>query len=272
MKNEKQLLFRNVLRILKPVVRVLLRNQVSISEFMEIAKRAYVQVANQHFSIPNRKKTFARVAVITGLHLKEVKRVCEEDENEVSPPKGPINRANQVIGGWLSDKDFLDQQGQPKVLELKRDEKSFEELVHRYSGDLTARAILDELERVGAIVRVNKESIRLVQHGFIPKKSEMETFKIVAKHASDLLNTGVHNIEHSADEARFQRQVTYVDVPESVMEEFRKYSSEKSGELLRDFNSWLALHSKKTELNQNEKTGRVGVGIYYFKDEEQEEK
>ncbi|MDH5231882.1 MAG: DUF6502 family protein [Gammaproteobacteria bacterium] len=269
MENQKQFLVKNVLRILKPVVRVLLRNQVSINEFMEIAKRAYVQVANKHFSIPNRKKTFARVAVITGLHLKEVKRVSQEDENEVVVPKGPINRANQVIGGWLSDKDFLDEQGQPRVLCLKDSEHCFDELVRRYSGDLTARAILDELERVGAVTRIDKQTIRLVQHGFIPEKSEMETFKIVATHASDLLETGVHNIEHSPEQARFQRQVTYVDVPESVMEAFRLYSREKSDELLRDFNTWLASNCKKTEQNEHEKTGRVGVGIYYFKDNDE---
>jgi len=270
MENVKLNIARAVVKILNPLVRILLRHEISHSEFTEIAKRSYVDVAYRYFSIPERKKTYARVAVLTGLNLKEVRRISNSEEDEMLTTKGPINRAKQVISGWLRDSDFLDQNQKPKVLVLKDDAFSFEELVSRYSGDITSRAILDELIRVGAVVKPTKDTVELIQEGLIPKKSETEMIDIIAQHNSDLMNTGIYNLTHEAEEARFQRQVTYHEVPESVMEEFKAYSHEKSLSLLKDFDQWLAEHKKSGGNDPNEPKGRVGVGIYYFKDEKEE--
>ena len=258
-------LARAIIKILNPLVRILLRHEISHNEFCEIAKRSYVDMANEHFSIPNRKKTYARVAVLTGLNLKEVKRISTSSESEMLTTKGPVNRAKQVISGWMRDPDFIDEKGHPKILSLKDDSFNFEELVSRYSGDITSRAVLDELLRVGAVEKLEDNAIKLVKEGLIPNKSEEAMINIIAQHNSDLMDTGVFNLTHESDEARFQRQVTYTGVPESVMEEFRLYSSEKSLTLLKDFDKWLAENSNKKTNNDNESTGRVGVGVYYFK-------
>ena len=260
-----------ILKILSPLVRILLRHEISHSEFSEIAKRSYVEVANQHFSIPNRKKTYARVAVLTGLNLKEVRRISNASDSEILPEKGLVNRAKRVISGWLRDPDFLDKRNRPKVLPLKDAENSFEELVSRYSGDITARAVLDELQRVGSVVKTSQNKIKLVHQGLIPNKSEADMIDVIAQHNSDLMDTGVFNLTHSPEEARFQRQVGYIDVPESVIEEFKLYSSKKSLKLLKDYDQWLAKHSNGKNIDPTEPTGRVGVGIYYFRSPRNEE-
>lgn len=261
---------RAVIKMLTPLARILLRNEVSHSEFVELSKRAYVIAASKYYSIPNRKNTFARVAVITGLNLKEVRRLTNLDHDALPETKGPLNRANQVIGGWLADKDFVDENNNPKILPLRNSPNSFDELVLRYSGNITARAVLDELLRVGAVIKPDDATVKLVQQGFIPHKSETESIKILAKHVSDLMNTGVHNISHVQEDAYFQRQVTYEELPESVIEEFRKYSNEKSIALLKDFDKWLSEKKSAVDPSSDEAKGRVGVGIYYFKNEEEE--
>lgn len=252
-----------IVKVLNSIVRILLRYEISHSEFSEMAKRSYVDVAYKHFSIPGRKKTYARVAVLTGLNLKEVRRISNASEDEMLLTNGPINRAKQVLSGWIRDSDFLDENKNPKILSLKHTDISFETLVGRYSGDITSRAILDELIRVGAAEKVDSDFVKLKQEALIPKKSEQDMINIIAQHNSDLMNTGIYNLKCDALDSRFQRQVTYTDVPESVMEEFRLYSSEKSMALLVDFDRWLAEHSNK---DTKETTGRVGVGIYYFKE------
>jgi len=259
-----------IIKILKPLVRILLRHEISFSEFSEIAKRAYVNVAHEYFSLPNRKKTYARAAVLTGLNLKEVKRISNIPEDEAVTPKGPINRAKQVLSGWMRDQDFLDENESPRILRLRDEENSFEELVNRYSGDITSRAILDELVRVGAVEKVATDSVKLIKNAVIPKKSEQRMLDIIATHNSDLMNTGVFNLINEEESARFQRQVTYTNVPESVMEEFRLYSRDKSMALLTDFDRWLAENANKKGKTADEPTGRVGVGIYYFKNESEE--
>lgn len=250
--------------MLQPMAHMLLRYEVSHSEFVELAKRAYVDAAYKFFSIPNRKQTYSRVAVLTGLSRKEVVRLTQTGEEEPPPKKGPLNRAKRVISGWMRDPDFLDSNNEPKVLPLRGEGATFEELVARYSGDITNRAILDELLRVGAVSKTDNESVKLSHHGFIPGKSEAAKINVLSTHARDLMATAIHNLMHDESEARFQRQVTYNDMPESVIKEFQQYSHDKSLELLREFDRWLAEKKRTVEPQPEEETGRVGVGIYFF--------
>ena len=259
-------LAKAILRMLRPLARILLRFEVSHGEFAELSKRSYVDAVYRYFSIPNRKKTYSRAAVLTGLNRKDVVRLASLGEDEVVQNKGTINRATRVVGGWLSDADFLDNH-QPKVLPLKGPGASFESLVARYSGDISARAILDELVRVGVVTKPDKHTVNLNHHGYIPENSEQEKIAILSTHVADLLSTAAHNLTCEKKDTRFQRQVTYEDLPESVIADFQQYSYEKNLELLLDFNQWLAAKKESVKPAPGELTGRVGVGIYFFRND-----
>jgi len=265
MTDVKQSVVKATLRILRPLVQILLRYEVSHSEFVELAKRAYVDVANKYFSIPNRKKTYSRVSVITGLSRKEVVRLMQLDEDEVPSTKGPLNRATRVISGWLTDPDFLERDtNEPRDLPLRGGTKSFDDLVARYSGDITARAILDELIRVRAVEKIDNVTVRLTAHGYIPRNDDSEILDILSSSVEDLFNTCVHNLTNEKENARFQRRVTYHHLPESVIEEFKQFSHDKSVELLMVLDRWLADKKRTVAIKPGENTGRVGTGIYYY--------
>jgi len=264
MDNTKQLVAKAIFKILQPIVRILLRYEISHSEFNELAKRSYIDVANKYFSIPKRKKTYSRVAVLTGLSRKEVVRLSQIEEDELPATKGPLNRATRVISGWLRDPDFLDADDKPLDLPLRDAAVSFDELVLRYSGDISARAILDELRRVGAVTQLDNQLVRLNQYGYVPQDSELEKVDVSAMCVTDLLNTVVCNIQAENYQTKFQRQVTYHNMPESVIKEFQQYSHEKSLALLIDFDHWLADKKTTVKPKEGETVGRVGVGIYFF--------
>ena len=88
----------------------------------------------------------------------------------------------------MSDLDYLDEANEPKVLPLRDADISFETLVVRYSGGITARAILDEMLRTGAAEKVDKDHVKLIHHAFVPHGDDAEKLKIFLKHASDLLS------------------------------------------------------------------------------------
>jgi len=112
----KKALAKATLKILKPLIQILMRHDISHGEFTELAKRAYVEVAMQHFAIPSRKTTNSRVAVLTGLSRKEVLRIVGELENEAPTlEKATPNRASKVVGAWLRDSDFSSDDNEPKV-------------------------------------------------------------------------------------------------------------------------------------------------------------
>lgn len=256
--------------MLHPLVRILLKHEIAHSEFAELAKRAYVDVAYQYFSLPNRKQTFSRVSVLTGLSRKEVVRLTNVKKDAAPVTKGPLNRAVRVISGWLRDPDFLDKNNDPKVLPLRGEVSSFEQLVARYSGDITARAILDELIRVGAVKKIQNTKVKLMHHGYIPDASLPEKLDVLSTHAHDLLTTGIHNLTQDQKKKRFQRQVTYQGMPQSVIDEFQDYSHDKCLALLLEFDRWLAEKEKNVQAKPGEPIGRVGIGIYYFNNDKED--
>lgn len=268
--DHKQSILQQVIAlIISPLVRLLIKHNVSHSEFSEMARQAYVDQAYRHFSIPKKKMTYARAAVLTGLSRKEIVRLrtLSETETASKQPKMTVNRAARVITGWLQDKDFLNQQQQPKALNVKAstaNDNSFAELVERYSGDISAGAILDELLLSKQVSKTPEGKVELQQAGYISDGNSLEQMQILAQCAHNLLATGSYNIQRSDEQPpRFQRQLSYRVSP-AVAVEFQHYSQSKSLELLLDFNHWLG-QKNLSQSNDNDKTDiNLGVGIYYF--------
>jgi hypothetical protein len=137
-----------VIRLLRPLIRVVLRNGVSYQAFSELVKWVFVDVARSDFGIPGRKVTKSRIAVITGLTRREVDRVVNMEEPREEAIAARRNRAARVLSGWAEDRDFRTASG-PRDIPIDGDGLTFSELVRRYSGNQPTRAVLDELERVG---------------------------------------------------------------------------------------------------------------------------
>jgi hypothetical protein len=266
-----------LLKMLRPIVNLLIKYEISHSEFSEITKQSYVFVAFNDFAIPNRKKTFSRAAVLSGLSRKEVVRLLNGAESTFSTPKIHINRAARVVTGWLNDPDFLDAAGNPQTLPIrpglgKWKGLTFADLVERYSGDITARAILDELTRLNIAGIKDKHSVCLLKAGFIPDQNDAESIDILFNCAGNLLKTGVFNItEAKQQDKRYQRQLAHFDVPQSIAEEFKAYSQKRSQDLLLELDKWLATkYSSNAPKSENRKSS-IGVGIYYFEDNDHED-
>ncbi|MEP7057445.1 MAG: DUF6502 family protein [Caldimonas sp.] len=255
---------RAIEQLLRPLFRLLLRHSVSFSAFEAIAKRIYVDVALKDFGIPGKKPTMSRVAVLSGLTRKEVQRLLAEPDDAAAEGAERYNRATRVLTGWARDADFLDAKGKPRVLDADG-EQGFSALVKRYSGDMPARAILDELLRVGAVRQGDDARLELVTHGYVPLHSAVDKLEILGRDVSDLIATIDHNLQYGATDPRFQRKVMYDAVPVSALAAFRKLSSTQGQVLLEKLDRWLAEHEIEAGTAGSERA-RVGMGIYYFEE------
>jgi hypothetical protein len=259
-------------RILRPLVRVLLRHGVSHSDFNDIAKRVFVEVAARDFQLPGRKQTNSRVAMLTGIQRKEAGHLMaltpiEEDELDLQ-----YNRGVRVTAGWRRDSDFQDDAGNPTALTVDG-EHSFVTLVRRYSGDLPARAVLDELLRVGSVLQDADGLITLLADGVhTPLKDAEAQINIMGNAGKDLLNTIDHNL--SGQNKRLQLTVAYNNLPLNAARRFQHISHEESLLLLKRFDAWLVEHDRDSNTNLTEddpaeEGGRIraGIGIYYFEED-----
>ena len=181
-------------RILRAIARVLLRHGVPFQAFADLAKQAYVQSAREDFTIPGRKQTISRLAVLTGLTRKEIQKLADTGLASDQEALERYSRAARVVSGWVRDEAFRDEDGQPRTLPAESEDFSFAELVRRYSGDMPPRAVLDELLRVGTVERTGEGHVRLIEHAYIPRKSNSDKLAILGSDVRDLIDTIYHNL------------------------------------------------------------------------------
>ena len=256
-------------KVMRPLVRILLRNGIAYSDFAEEVRRVYTEIAMAEFQMPGRKPSVSRTATITGLTRKEVARLLELIENEgESSGLAPQNRAAQVVAGWVRDPDYQDGRGEPRPLSMEDTGGGFPALVKRYSGDMTARAVLDELERVGAARRLDDGRVVLVSRSYIPTQDDAAKIEILGTDAYYLMETIRHNLDHSGGDARYQRKVLYDNLPEEYVERFRQEVAERCQELLEQFDRELAEQDRDINPDAGG-TGRhlAGVGMFYFEED-----
>jgi len=256
-----------ILRLLKPLVRLLLRHGVSFGGFVELAKRVYVELALSEFGIPGRKPSISRAAIITGLTRKEVTRVSQLAPLSDAELQDSYNRAVRVIGGWTRDAAFLDAGGEPAALPLDGGTASFSELVRRYSGDVPARAMLDELLRVGAVAQDAQGTIRLETKAYVPAQTDEEKLAILGIDVADLVTTIDHNLTQPPEASRLQLKVSYDNLPAEPLPAFRGAAARQAFELLQRLDRELsALDRDANPSVQGTGRMRAGVGIYYFEE------
>lgn len=252
-----------VTRVLSPLVRLLLRHGVSHAEFANWSKQAYVDAAARHFGINGKAPSVSRIAIVTGINRKEVKRIRDLPA-DVDTGVAKHNRAVRVVTGWLQDREFLTARGRPRVLAYGDAEESFNRLVRRHGGDVPARAMLDELVRVGTVDYENGR-VTLVRRGYVPHESESALLDLFATSATDLLTTLDHNL--SGEERRLQMSVAYDNVTREGIEAFRVLSAERGLALLRELDTVLRVHDRDVNPDASG-VGRYrsGLGLYLIED------
>src|SRR5882757_2811510 len=86
-------------RIFRALARLCLRHGLSYEATADIAKRAFVDVAYREFAIPRRKQSASRVAVLTGLHRKDVGRMLKSRRPSDPEADSRVAYAARVIAG-----------------------------------------------------------------------------------------------------------------------------------------------------------------------------
>lgn len=253
---------------MKPLVRLLLKSGVGYREFAEISKTVFVEVASDDYGIRGRKTNMSRVAVMTGLTRKEVRKIRNAIEAGLTSPVTRTRRPESVLAVWHGDPEYLDKHMSPKRIPFEGAGANFRDLVARVGGDIPPRAMLNELLRAGSIVPEGNK-FRAVSRSYVPESNDPAAVQLAGEAISDLVATVHHNLSCRAPEERFLERRVYSDrLPSSQRMRFRKLARDKGELLLHDLNAWL---SDREKLGWRDKTPEVagelptiGVGVYFF--------
>jgi len=261
-------------KLLRPLIRILLRYGVSYAEFSEVVKTGFVTVAAQEFRVPGKKMSKARIAIVTGLTRKEVHRLSSADQEERFTLKTNLSRITRVLSGWHTDPDYTGPYGMP--LEVRYDSDvpndcTFVRLVQQYSGDMTPRAMLDELLRVGAVVETDQNWFKVVRREYVPEALAPDFLARLGRGVHDFVHTLEENMQKpSTHVGRFERTVR----PDAGLDErnlaaFDSFIREKCQGLLEEIDNWLSKFDPP-DPKKGDKVLQTGVGIYHFVVDEQD--
>ena len=181
-------------KLLPPLVAVLLKLGVTAADFDELVREVFVTTAAMGMKRKTRRVNQSRIAIITGLTRSEVGRILRR-VRYAKARRRHLHRADRVLKGWFEDPGFLTRKGKPRALRISGGNGTFQDLVRRYSGDIPARAMLDELTARSAVrIQANGSLKAAVRKVRIPKIRTRDIEDLGIR-ASALLETICTNIE-----------------------------------------------------------------------------
>jgi hypothetical protein len=260
-------------KVMEPLVRILLKNGVSYGEFAEVLKNVFVEVAERDVSMPGRRPSQARIAILTGLTRKEVAKQKATLERGDLAETSNLNRLTRVLEAWHTDPEYTGAYGLPIELSFDRggEKPSFCSLIRKHSGDMAPRAMLDELLRINAVEMLKSGQLRVLMRAYIPQSLHPDALERLGTVVNNFVSTYEHNMENNAvGETRFER-VVYADngLSAELMPAFDRLIREKGQQLLVELDNWL--NAEHPNENNNESSGtpiNTGVGIYHFIEKE----
>lgn len=170
----------------------LIDHGLTAAEMHNVLTKAFLQAAAQRARLKNGRVNQSRVAIMTGLTRTEVRKHFED--GDIVHQKSEEFGALRVTNSWQRDPEFLTNEGEPKELPLTGRYGSFKSLARLYSGDIPARATLEELKRLG-VVRVAKGAVKLLSQTASGRRRHERTLSAIGAQISDAL----HAIGYPAD-------------------------------------------------------------------------
>jgi hypothetical protein len=253
--------------LMRPLVRILVRNGISYGEFAELLKTIFVDAAQDVLQLADSRQSVARIAITTGLTRPEVSRLLEQTEAEAEALAGRLSRVGRLLTGWHQDSEFTGPYGIPYEVPFDGPpgRRSFCELVRRYTGDVPAPEMLDELKRIGVVLDLGNGYYRVLSRNYIPNAADPAKFHAMSVAFTDLAKTLDQNLKPDEDHKLFERRVWAPSgVTSSDALEFDALVKDRGQQFLESLDDWLTDREGKAKKLEQEPKVRLGVAMYMF--------
>jgi hypothetical protein len=271
--------------VLKPMVRLAIRNGLSYEDFGTGLKRVFVETILGDMDSPETPMTTARIAILTGIPRSDVDDAKADLERGAGSDLERLAFVAQLIEGWHQDSEFTGPYGIPLELSIEPGPGSFPALMRRYCEDVEPLDMLGLLKRVGLARQASDGQVRLVTRSFIAGKFKPEAIERMGRTLGNLADTLEFNLNpQRGGKARFERRVYTPDgVTEETLLGFRKAVDEMGQDFLEQLDNWLSEREQDEEiriekglldpdLHRESKTSKVGVGVFLFEHHDKKER
>jgi hypothetical protein len=250
-------------RLLEPIVLLLLKSGITWREFADLARVKFVQVATNEFGIRGRPTNASRVAILTGIDRREVRKLRTASAEQPGLAQGFMSKPTQVLDGWFHDPDFRGPAGEPRDLKVSEGDDSFAALVRRYVPGIPHVAMIKELRAVGAVEELPDGRLRAVKRNYIPRELTDNQIRLWGSGLEDVGTTLEHNLMRKPSERpRFERRALSLTVEREALPEFEAFLTAEGQAFLERIDDWLAAHQANDSVKDTRPPLRLGVGVY----------
>jgi Family of unknown function (DUF6502) len=247
-----------------------LKSGITWKEFADLARVKFVQVATKEFGIRGRPTNASRVAILTGIDRRDVRKLrVMSAEQPVVVAAGFMSKPTQVLDGWFHDPNFRTASGEPRDLQVSEGVDSFAALVRRYTPGIPHVAMIKELRAVSAIEELPDGRVRALKRNYIPRELADNQIRLWGSVLQDVGTTLEHNLMRKPSERpRFERRALSLTVEGSALPEFEAFLAAEGQAFLERIDDWLAAHQADPSTSARAPL-RLGVGLYQILDRPQ---
>jgi Family of unknown function (DUF6502) len=212
--NVKTALSVSIRRLLRPLVRIMLREGLTYPHFAAIAQMAFVESAAKDFVGKGTKSTASSMCALTGMSVDEIKTALIEQERfEASELLEVSNPFARVLHGWHNDRDYVGPYGFPVDLPFDGGPLSFTILTTRHAAGVSPQVVLKELKRIGAVTEVGSNVWKPLKQEYIEDNLSPENLGRMASLVESLLSTMENNTRNKRDGTDLFERTMIVDAP-----------------------------------------------------------
>lgn len=256
--------------VLRPLIKLLLRQGISYPFFTDLTKSLYVEVAAE---LTRGNATDSRISLLSGVNRKEVKRIRADElvkdqfsDDDATRKLQQASVGAQLMSIWLSRADLLDDSAHPLPLVRTSSHEqtpSFDGLVRSVTKDVHPRSILDDWISRGLAVLNEQDQVCLTQQAYVPSRDADEKLFFAQKNLGAHFEVVSHNLDPATLRPMFERSVYYHNLPPEAVAELSLWAHQQSMQMLIELNKRAqSLAIKDSDAEVETKTLHLGVYVY----------
>ena len=254
-------------QVVDKLVTILFDNGITVQEFNQLIRDRAVRTATARVVKECGRKSKSRVAIMTGLPRSEVRKILAHIEEDIKVQYGQ-NPARRVLTAWYDNPRFLMDSGEPAVLPIFGQRRSFEKLVSIYGGGIPVRAMLDELTQMNAVECLVGNKVRAKSRVPIFSGVTPNAITAIGERCGDLLRTLIDNLRTS-NPPLFEATALTCHADGDMVPLARRELATQGVNFISGANAFLKRsHNKPGEPCAGRAPKyRLGISVYYFEEE-----
>ena len=173
--------------LLRPLVRLAVKNAVAFPEFAEVLKQAYVDVAAKQIAASGKAPTEEGISLIANVTTTDVRHILQSaGDANLGVAAQEHNPLPTILNAWHTNPKYTGPYGVVRDIPFSRaegatDAYTFSQLAADYCPGVSPQELLDELIRTGCVQDVGNGFYRAVKRSYVPDPLSARSILLFAR-------------------------------------------------------------------------------------------